>query len=430
MIRHLLFKRTDVRLITAIGLCLHTLNAQAVWLVDPVVEAATSYDDNVRLSSVGVEDAFMVDVAGEVRLRQVTERSEISALLGASYLAYLETDADLKNEDAEYLALDARRIMQTGNFGIRGRYTRDLILRRLAPIPGVLSAAPGTEAPETEIEAIPLIDPFDQLDVETNATIDQVRRERWGFEPYLTWNFSERNSLNMSYNYYARSFKDGERAGLRDTTISEALVGAERVLAPRLTGGIRFGFAHYTADGLGNEEDGEADNYTARIGLNYLFNPRTRLTVDIGASRSENSALDVSETEPVWDLRLTRDMPASRILVGWNRDTEPSVFGDLIRADRIIASYQQSLSERWEISLDAYAYQTKTLGNAGTDRDNREYIDFAPRITWRFNRSWNLGALYRYRWSERTFDESGQFAGSAEGNTISLFISYQPPRRI
>jgi hypothetical protein len=138
----------------------------------------------------------------------------------------------------------------------------------------------------------------------------------------------------------------------------------------------------------------------------------------------------IKETEAIWDLRLTREMPASRILVGWSRDTEPSVFGGLIRADRIIASYQQSLSERWEISLDAYAYQTQAVGTAGTDRDKREYVDFAPRVTWRVNRSWNLGALYRYRWSERTFDESGQFAGSADGNIISLFVSYQPPRRI
>jgi len=423
-----LSKPTGLALFAAIGLCVHTLSAHAVWLVDPVVEASTGYDDNVRLSNVDVEDAFMADVAGEVRLRRVTEQSEVSALLGASYLAYLETDADLKNEDAQYLALDARRIMQTASFGVRGRYTRDLILRRLAPIPGVLSAAPGTAAPETEIEAIPLVDPFDTLDVETNATIDQVRRQRWSIEPYLTWDFSERNRLNIAYSYYDRSFEDGELAVLRDTTVSEILLGVERQITPRLAGGVVFGFGNYTAEGLGTQEDGEADNYTGKVGFSYLIDLRTRLNVDLGASHSENDV--IKETEAIWDLRLTREMPASRILVGWSRDTEPSVFGGLIRADRIIASYQQSLSERWEISLDAYAYQTQAVGTAGTDRDKREYVDFAPRVTWRVNRSWNLGALYRYRWSERTFDESGQFAGSADGNIISLFVSYQPPRRI
>lgn len=423
------FRNTSL-LLAVIGLSLPALNAQAVWLVDPLVEASTGYDDNVRLSNVDIEDAFIADVAGEVRLRNVTEQSEISALLGASYLAYLDTDADLDNEDSQYLALDARRILQTASFGFRGRYTRDLILRRLAPIPGVLSAGPGTAAPETEIEDIPLIDPFDQLDVETNASIEQVRRERWGIEPYLTWDFTERDELSVAYSYYSRSFEDGELAGLRDTTQSELLVGVERQLSPRLTGGLIFGVAEYTAEGFGNQEDGEADNYSGQIGFNYLIDLRTRLTVEVGASHSENSVNGASDTQAIWDLRLTRDMPASRILVGWNRDTEPSVFGSLIRADRIIASYQQSLSERWELSLDAYAYQTRSVGSSGTDRDNREYIDFAPRITWRVNRAWNVGALYRYRWSERTFDEAGQFAGSAEGNLVSLFLSYQPPRRI
>ena len=423
-------KGAVLRLAATLSLCLAAMSAQAVWLVDPVVEASTGYDDNVRLSNVAVEDAFVADVAGEVRLRRVTEQTELSALIGASYLAYLETDADLKNEDAQYLALDARRTLQTSNFGIRGRYTRDLILRRLAPIPGVLSAAPGTAAPETEIEDIPLIDPFDQLDVETNTTLDQVRRQRWGLEPYLAWNFSELNAFRVAYSYYDRSFDDGERAGLRDTTESELGLGLERQFSPRLTGGINIGIAEYTAKGLGNEEDGEADNYSGVVGINYLLNLRTRLTAEVGASYSENDVIGVDETVAIWDLRLTRDMPASRILVGWNRGTEPSVFGSLIRADRIIASYQQSLSERWEISLDAYAYQTKTVGTAGTDRDNREYFDFAPRITWRVNQSWNLGALYRYRWSERTFDEAGQFVGSAEGNIVSVFVSYQPPRRI
>lgn len=424
------FRSVSLRLLAACGLCLPALTAQAVWLVDPVVEASTGYDDNVRLSNIEVEDAFIADVAGEVRLRQVTERSEISALLGASYLAYLETDADLDDEDAQYLALDARRTLTTASFGVRGRYTRDLILRRLAPIPGVLSAAPGTAAPETEIEDIPLVDPFDILDVETNTTTDQVRRQRWGIEPYLTWNFSELNRLNLNYTYYDRSFKDGEQAGLRDTTESEIRIGVERQFSPRLDGGIRVGIAEYKAKGLGTQPDGKADNYSGVIGFNYLLNLRTRVTVEGGISRTENDVVGVNESVAIWDLRLTRDMPASRVLVGWNRGTEPSVFGGLIRADRIIASYQQSLSERWELSLDAYAYQTRSVGTAGSDRDNREYIDFAPRITWRINRSWNLGALYRYRWSERTFDETGQFAGSAEGNIISVFMSYQPPRRL
>jgi hypothetical protein len=207
-------------------------------------------------------------------------------------------------------------------------------------------------------------------------------------------------------------------------------IGLERQITPKLTGGMSFGIGEYTAEGLGTQEDGSAQNYLGQIGFNYLLNLRTRLTVEVGASHLENDDLGVSETEPTWDLRVTREMPASRLLVGWNRGTEPSVFGGLITADRVIASYQQSLSERWEISLDAYAYETRSVGSAGTDRDNRTYFDLSPRITWRVNRSWNLGALYSYRWSERTFDEAGQFEGSAEGNVVSLFVSYQPPRRI
>lgn len=425
---------TICQAVAAFGLLVGAVSAQAVWQLDPSVEASTSYDDNVRLSTNDVEDAIVAEIAGELRLRQVTERSEISALVGGSYLSYLETDADLDNEDAIYMGADARRTFTTANVGIRGRYTRDLILRRLAPIPGVLSASATDIGTDTALLDQPLDDPLDdplsQLDVETNATQNQVRRERWRIEPYMNWQFSERNSLNLAYSYYARNFEDGEQAGLRDTTDSRITFGVERLLTPRMTGGVLIGVSHFTAAGIGAQEDGEADNYTAEVSVDYLFNPRTRLSLKVGAAHAENDTSDLSETEGIWDVRFTRFMPASVVSLSWSRDTEPSVFGGLVRADRVVASYQQTLSQRWEFGVNAYAYRTQSVADAGTSRDNRKYFDIAPRITWRINRTWNLGALYRYRWTERNFDEAGLLAGSANGNVISLFVNFLPPRRI
>jgi hypothetical protein len=419
------------RFLTQLGFGLVVLmisaSVRAAWLVEPAIAVSTGYDDNVQLSADDKQDAIISDVTAQVRLRRVTESSEVAAIVGISYLSYVETDAtDLDDEDAQFVALNSSKTLKRGTFGLRGDLRRDRLLRRVAAIPDVLSASSplGEEEDQGPAMTEDIDDPLSTSDIDVNATRQQVRRTRVYLRPYLNYQLGELTTAELAYAFSDRSFSGGQQTNLSDTQTHEVTFGLRRDFSPRVAMNLNLGVARFEADGVNGQPDGEADNYTATLGVDSRLTPQTRLSVDVGASRSEDQNSDLEETEFIYDVRFTRFMRVSQVSIGANRSTLPSAFGGLVRADRVVLDYQQLLGERVEFSISAYGYRTERLGDAGTARDNRDYFDISPRLTWRVREAWNVGISYRYRWTKR------DFSGSADGNFVSLFLSFQPLSRI
>ncbi len=403
-----------------------TPSVQGAWLVEPAIEITTGYDDNVQLTPANEEDAIISNVTAQARIRRVTEDSELVAIVGATYLSYQETDAvGLDDEDTQFFGLSASKGLKRGRFGLTGDFRRDENLRRVAAIPGLLSAGGSTEGSGNQDPvAEDVDDPLSSSDISVNATREGVRRTRVYLRPYVNYQLGELTSAEFAYTLADRSFDDGEQFELSDTRSHEVSFGLSRDYSPRVTLNVNFGVARFEADGVNGQPDGEADNYTATLGFDSRLTPQSSLSVNVGASRSEGQDSDLEETELIYNVRFTRRMLVSRFSVGVDRSTQLSAFGGLVRADRMTLNYQRLLGDRTEFSISAYGYRTERIGDAGTPRDNRDYFDISPRLTWRFTEAWNVGVNYRYRWTDR--DQTG----SADGNYVSLFLSFQPPRRL
>ncbi len=393
--------------------------AHGAWLVEPSLELSTGYDDNVRLNDDPEEDAIVSTGTVQARLRNVTERSEVSGLLGLTYLTYSATDdEDLDDEDAEFVDLSARRDYQRGELGARLTGRRDLILRVIDPIPGLLPGAGDDADPGT-----PLDEALAEDDIDLNATREQVRRTWYRLSPYASYQLGQLTSARIEYSFAERLFdEDGEDQGLRDSRTHLVSAGLRRELSPRTAGSITLGAGRFESDGRE-----ETDNYTASLGFDHQISPQVTFGADVGAGRVDDDIGE--ETHLTYGVRLARQMLVSRLSIQAERSAAPSSFGNVVEADRLTVRYQRSLSDRAEFDMRIHGYRTEQVGD-GADESSRKYLSVRPRLTLRMTNAWNTGIEYLYRWTDRDRADAFGGSGTAQGNMVVVFIGYQPPRRL
>jgi hypothetical protein len=120
---------------------------QAVWIPEGNVQVESHYDDNVRLTTDGGEEsAIVTTTGGEMRLGNVTERSEVTAILGGSLVSYTAYDGfeDLHNEDVEYADIRSSTRGTRARWGMDGSVRRDVLLETVGDIGNPLGTASGT----------------------------------------------------------------------------------------------------------------------------------------------------------------------------------------------------------------------------------------------------------------------------------------------
>jgi opacity protein-like surface antigen len=388
-----------------------TASAHAAWVVEPTFDLSSGYDDNVRLREQNEVDGFVTTATLQAQLRNVTERSEVAATAGVGYVAYADVD-DLDNEDLQFLRVLARRNTERMEFGLRGNGRRDLVLRRLDPLEEPLDVA---QPDETNI--LPPDDEAMDGDIDAGAVSEQVRRTRIDLAPYVQADLDERTDLRLGLAYARRFYDDeGERAGLRDTTSYGADARVRRALSPRTSVNLTVRYSLLESDAAL-----DTDTYSATVGWQHRLTPATDLGVEVGANRTENDI--ASDTSMRFRVSASHTTPLNRFAGSVERSAVASPFGGIVQADRVSAEYRRLLAERLELNLSVYGFRSERLNEGdGTDR---KYLAAGPELFWRASPNWRLGAAYRFRWVDRAERD-----GSAQSNTFSVSLRYQPQRRI
>jgi hypothetical protein len=400
-------------LLLAALLLVATGRSEAAWLVEPSLELNATYDDNVRLSEADEQDSIVTTGTAQLRVRNVTERSEVAAVGGVGYVAYSDVD-ELDNEDLQFLRFVGRRNTERAEFGFRAFGQRDLVLRRLAPILDPLDGStpdpvPGTGDPDG--------DPLDANDLSVGTVNEQVRRVRFDLAPYVQMNLTERTDVRLGLTYGQRNFDGaGERAGLQDTTTSGADVRLRRAVTPLTSINLTVGYALLESDTAA-----DVDTYRATAGWQHQLTPATEIGAEVGATRTEGDLS--SDTNVRYRVHAVRVAPLNRLRFQAERTAVASPFGGVVQADRLNLDYRHLVSERTELSIAAYGFRSERIGEGG--QDDRKYAEVGPELFWNATPSWRLGLGYRYRWTER--EESD---GTAHSNAVSVSVRYQPPRRL
>ncbi len=392
--------------------------ANAAWILQPSAQIEASSYDNVRLSEIE-QEGYSSTLSAQARVGYRTELTTLSVTGNLLHRGYSGVDdvpglEDPDDRSEHALTLFAQTRMERIILGMSGVTRRDVLLRRSEFI--------AEDADELGEEAPPEAEELEELTedagvVDTNVIQEQVRRTFYQANPFLAYQFSERTTVRLGYQYLAQKFgSDGANLGLQDSESNGVTFAVQSRLDERNNLNFNLRTTNFEPDiGL------ESDTYEATVGLTRRFTERLRLGLQLGSRRVES---DVAENDG-FVFRATARWRTERgsLSASVGRTVTATAFGDIAERDRIRVTYRQKLNDRFDFSLRASAF--KTDRDNGDSQRNRESVTVEPRLGIRLSESFSTDISYRYRFIER-----GSDIGSVEGNTISVALVYRPPRQL
>jgi hypothetical protein len=411
-------------------------NCQAFdWLFEPKFAANERYTDNLRMQINPARDNLITTLSPGVLLGYMAENHAFNANLNWNELIYHgESELDFSEKLANL------------NHQFTGeRFRTDLSAQY---------------AEQSSINT--------QLDLDGSGNLQvQVPRTTRSIAPSLTYNLSERNALQFSYNYvdvaFDRtealannlSYSDYDNQQFSATfihTYSEALsfnfTGSysKFVSASDSTTNFRNFF---TNGSVSTSYEQNSTNFLYQGGLQYQFDELTQLAASVGMRQTENethysqrvvydleipflgieNSLQEINTPPssasghVFSLSFNRKTEWGKISAEAGQQLNPSSSGSQQQTTSFSGNLVYNLSEYWSTGINAsylLSESTSVLNSRNTS-NNRTYQTLTPYLRWRWTPEINIDMSYSYRQQKYDFLED-----AAISNNLQLQFSYQP----
>lgn len=363
------------------------------WYFEPVASARLGYDDNVRLTPDNEESAAsgLVNLTVPFGVRTEVSDIKMNAMLESRRFDGL-SDADA---DDYGLNFDATRRYELHRLRLRGAAIRD----------------------NTRVS---------ELD-DTGLVQTSTERTKYNLNPSWVWQFSERTTVDLGYDYTDVSYDDGLRFDLVDYDYQAASVDLVHQLSERtrLLGSLMV--SNFEADDV----DTDQDSYWARVGVERDFDEtlKGRLLVGVVHTESDyrdqfNNPTSDDDNSFLLDASLAKDFDTFTLKGALIASEVPTGRGRMLRKDALEITLVRPLSERTTFSMNGQWFYNESAGGIDFDDDERRFYSLTPKLSWKATRWWTVEGSYRYRNQEYT--ERGD--GEAESNTFFLTVRYVWPR--
>jgi hypothetical protein len=233
------------------------------------------------------------------------------------------------------------------------------------------------------------------------------------------YDITERMTVGLEASYTDVSYDETQSTAgfLVDYTDARLIGTLGRRFSERTRGYIGVGARKYEND-IGNNE---VDGVGALIGVESEISQTTRFQAEIGYEDTEQSLTGESEGNFVANLNLVRRLETVTMLAQYRRDVAATGTGRVTERDTINFHIRKRFTERVSGGLGARAYQTKGVGDQAVTFEERDYTELRAQLAVALSRAFTVEADYRYARVDRT-----SFEGSADGNSIILWLVYRP----
>lgn len=305
-----------------------------------------------------------------------------------------------------------------------------------------------------------------QLDLTDNAFNLQIQipKTTRSVSPTFTYNLTERDALQLSYNYIdvtfektpglisSRSFSDYSNQQYAATLTH----GFSERFSANLTGSYSsFSTSAENPPGryldtfpVTSSFNQKATTFNYQAGFQYAYDEQTRLSLSAGIRDTTTDITSVQNIDLGGLPPALFNLPPQPNVINQSSKTSGNVFSgnfnrkfdwgsiDLDGARQLTpastngqrnttsfsAHARYNLTERWSTGLNAsYLLSESTGSNNSNTNNTRTLITLTPNIQWRWTPEINLTLSYSYRKLE--FGSSNQ---TAFGNNLQLQFSYQP----
>jgi hypothetical protein len=391
----------DRKLVYAVALALgayQAANADAVWELNPTVEAGYLYDNNYRLTSPDTEISVsgpLVDA--ELEMRALTQKGEFS-FAPRVRATYFPGHSELDSVDY-FAKLDAQRNGQRFRTRMRGEFAEQDVVN--------------SEQPDADIDT-GLGEP---VFGDAGRVLVTNRRTRYAFRPGVSWDITQRNQVELEAGYSDVSF---------DRALSEAQVGFDTSdvsaairtrINERTTLATRARAAQY---------DIQFQDVTNAYGLEVQWDTRTvkdtRRFFRLGA---QNVELPSGEKQVAWlaGVGVSVLLGRNELFTDVARSVGPSSAGLVVSRDQLRLRLTRAMTPRLALQVGLRGTHDEAVDEVSTFTP-RSYATADVGLEWRWQEEWSFRFAGDYTWQK--YSGAGD---AAKSSGAMASIIYQPLQR-
>lgn len=407
------------------------------WLLKPEFSTSERYDDNITMQVVenAVIDSLITTLSPGVLLGYQTEHDDLKTRFKWNELIY-HNQSDL---DFSEKMLNTSYLFQGERFktGLDGSYNEQSSIN-------------------TQLDDAGSGRLLSRLTPQTTRSIS----------PNILFNLSERNSLQLVYNYQDVAFQ--RPAGLTnlnymDYNSQQLSATGYHVYSPRLTLNLTGSYSLFESGGtslttisattpsespvvLNQFFSQKSTTFFYQAGMQYAIDELTQLSLAAGMRNTTNDTQQYYSDPITGEIitegflapyRSSGDAASGHVFsASFNRTTEwgnfsfnagqqlnPSSSGQQQQTTNFSAQARYNITERLNtgLSISRLISESSSTLRRSSQSFNRTFTTVSPNIQWRWTPEINLQLSYSHR--EQEYTDTQQ---SAAGNNIQLMFSYQP----
>ena len=366
----------------------------AEWSLLPSIGVKGVYNDNLVLTPLAHDATYGYWVSPAAKFAGKTERLEVSSRVATDFVSYYGGQESRFTNI--FLPLTLRYKTETDLLGFTGGYTRDNTL-------------------------------MSEL-LTTGVVLRFTQRNQWNANPTWTRSFTEKLSVQNSFQFSDTTYENGLSLGL----VGYQLFGGSGGLLYQLTeqDQIQLSGSYANFHTTNAPSPFRASFPGVSLSLTHAFTETLTGTVYGGPSFVSSTTQTVSNNikaqSTVWlfGASLVKKFESTSIQVNVDRDIVPSGFGLLTQRDRAGLTVSHDLTETLTASFNGSGYLVSGITErptGGAFPENR-YVYLTPKIVWKFLEWWKLELSYTY--GRREADG----LNPAMSNGTMFMLTYYPPK--
>lgn len=360
------------------------------WYFEPNINARIGYNDNIQLSTDSEIKTYTSDITANAALGFRTNVSDVS--ITAKMIDRRFDDNAYLNTNNQFLNLKSSYRSGLNLFGLGAGYQRE-----------------STRTSEFDFSGY------------SNTNKLKITQS---ISPYFDRNLTERTSIRIGGNYTDVTYEDAELTGLSDYINKSAYTSLQYRLSERTSLQAVLSKSLYTSDNT------EFDTTSLQFGANHMFSETLSLNVLLGPSSTKTKFVsggveeESSNVGRSIDIGLRKNFELTSLNGSLKSTESAGGEGKMTIRNSLNFSLNHKVSERTTFSLSSTLQQNESGGGRTDPGEDRNYISFEPRLSWKASPWWTITGSYRYRESEYTSSD----AGSAKSNAIYINLQYVWPK--
>jgi hypothetical protein len=401
------------------AMLLFSTNSQAFdWLFQPDFDANERYTDNLRMQINPTRNNFITTLSPSLLAGFIDRNQELRTSFRWNEIIYHD-DPDMDDFGEKIADFSHQFSGESFKTDLKARYAEQSSLNT-------------------------------QLDQDGSGDLQlQIPRFTISISPGFTYNITEKNALQLGYNYLNVSFDriPGALQGIfsySDYENHQFTATAIHTYSEKLSFNLTGAYSNYTSPSSGTFFDiieasyeTSSTNFTYQAGTQYIFDEQTQLSASAGMRDTNttqeakfnpqiapyiNNSFTSSGSGYVFSANLTRKSDWGGLILNADQQVNPSSNGDQQQSTSFSGNLNYNLNDRWTTGINARYQLTEATSSGNVNsRNNRSYTTVTPNIRWSWTPEINLDLSYSYRYQK--FDNQPD---PSIGNNLELQFSYQP----